>query len=116
MKKLSVLLFCFFTMLYANYSVAGAISKQGQITELYLNHTGKFARVRFSQPIVNPENCSGEDYYIVELNDTAGSNRFYSSLLAAYMSGKTVEFWISGCTSGTYWSKTRPKLFDIYMK
>ena len=65
MKKLLVALVCVFTMLYTNHSVAGTNSKPGQITELYLNHVGKFARVRFSQPIVNPENCSGEDYYIV---------------------------------------------------
>lgn len=115
MNKLLIVL-ALFTLFYTKNSVAGKLSQQGQITELYLNNLGNFVRVKFSQTIVNPDNCLGEEFYIVELNDTAGSNRFYSSLLAAYMSGKTVEFWISGCTNDTYWSKTRPKLYDMYLK
>ena len=99
----------------SDFSFASGDSGYGKITELYLNHVGGFVRIRFSQPIANPDGCQGEEYYIAELDDTVGSNRFYSALLSAYASQKKVKFWLNGCTTNAYWQKTRIKIYDIYM-
>lgn len=95
--------------------VTSTSSGKGLITQFYMNSHGNFLRVKFSKDVVNPAGCEGEDFYINELTDTEGSNRFYSTVLAAYMAKKEVSFWISGCSNNRYWDKTRPRIWDIYV-
>ena len=103
--------------LFASSSAsAGVGSGTGKITELYTNASGSIARIQFSAAIKNPDNCGKSTFYMVELNDSAGSNRFYSTLLAAHAAQKDVSFWVHGCTNGTYWGGTQPKITDIYFK
>lgn len=102
--------------LISTKSFAGASSGWGTITEFYVHGTGTAVRVKFSEPIVNPDGCTGTEYYIRELDESAGSSRFYSALLAAYTSKSPVNIYINGCTSSTWWGKTRPKMHEISIK
>lgn len=105
-----------FLMLCLSVSSWADGSGFGTITQFYVNRAGNLVRIHFSEPIVNPSNCGGAAFYIGELDDTPGSDRFYSALLAAYTAKKQVNFWISGCTQGSWWGSTRPKIADIYIK
>jgi len=110
MKKL------LFSLLLISSSIFAAEgSGVGKIKELYIDAQGTFVRLQFSQPIKNPENCQKAVFYMLELDDSPGSNRYLSSVLAAYMAQKNVSFWINGCTKKSYWGGTQPQLHDIYM-
>ena len=92
--------------------LAGTGSGIGKITKLWVNAEGTAAYITFSQPIVQGE-CGGAGMYIAELDETQGSNRFYSTLLSAAISKKNVAFWIDGCTESEYWGSTRSVIRDI---
>ncbi len=94
---------------------AGVNTDWGTITELTTNSSGSYIRLRFSEPIQN-DGCEGVEYYMKELDETSGSNRFMSTVLAAYTARKQVKFWISGCTSAQFWGKTRPQISTIWVK
>jgi len=113
MKNFLLLIFVF---ALTQSAYASGPSGSGYITEFYTNASGSMARVKFSTPIANPDNCEAGDYYIVELDDSAGSNRYYSALLMAFTTKKIVNFWIIGCTNTKYWGHTRPKLHDVYIQ
>ncbi|BDU40901.1 hypothetical protein [Vibrio nigripulchritudo] len=115
MKVIKTILFSTLFLLPNLVLASGVSSDKGQIKLINMQREGNFVRVDFSQPIKNPGNCEGTSFYVAELNDSAGSNRFYSALLAAYTSKQTVNFWISGCTKQKYWGQTRPAIYDIYM-
>ena len=103
-------------MTVSGYVFAGASSGNGAISQLYVNARGTIVRVHFSAPIVNPDGCQKAEFYMLELDDSNSSSRYVAALLSAYTAEKTVQFWISGCTTGQYWGGTRPKLHDIYLK
>lgn len=90
-------------------------SGTGTITQFYTNPTGTFLRIKFSEGIINPDACEGTSFYIAELDDSTGSDRFFSTVLAAFMAKKNVSFWVNGCTSRRFWDKTRPRIRDIYV-
>ncbi len=110
MNKLS-LLFIFLS----SFAFGGIGSGNGKITQLYINATGTLVRVKFSQPIKNPGNCPRSEFYIRDLYDNSGSDRFLSALLAAYTAQKNVSFWVDGCTERNYWGGTWPRIHDIHM-
>ena len=112
MKSLAVIMVVL-TLAFPHYCFATQSGK-GKITQLNINKHGRMM-IRFSQKIVNPENCQRGEFYIVEKSDSNAANRFYSAILAAHMANKTVEFWISGCTKGKHWGYTRPTPYDIYI-
>ena len=114
-KSIRTMTVVFFLWL-ASQSWASESSGYGQITELYVNATGTIVRVQFSAGIKNPDGCDKSSYYMRELADGDNGSRFLSMLLAAKMSNATVQFWINGCTSGSYWGGTQPQLNDIYLK
>lgn len=97
-----------------NAALAGQMSEPAKITELYVPATGDVIRIRLDKPLVNPDQCGGGDFYIKELT-TAAQDRFVSTVMSAFLAGKTVAFWISGCTAGPYWGATRPVMTDIYV-
>ena len=92
----------------------GAGSGHGKITQLWTDSGGNAAFIRFSNPIV-PVGCEGGELYVVDLDNTHGSSRFYSTLLAAYISQKEVQFWIDGCSNYRIWGKNRGHIYDIYL-
>lgn len=94
----------------------GAGSLWGTITEVNINAEGTVLRVRFSNPIVNPSNCEGHDFYIRELDDSMASDRFVRMVMAALLANAEVEFWIDGCTKSRWWGKTQPQIYDIYVR
>ncbi|MCW2404415.1 hypothetical protein M2336_001044 [Sphingobium sp. B1D7B] len=113
-KKFAFLVLSLPIFLMPTDANAGATSGYGKITQINVDAGGSAMRVEFDQPIVNPDGCGGADFYIVELN-SAGKDRFMSTVLSAFMAGKSVSFWISGCTTGAYWGATRPLMSDIYV-
>ncbi|GLQ76324.1 hypothetical protein [Vibrio penaeicida] len=115
MKVIKFILLSVIVLIPSLSFAAGVTSDKGQVKLINVQREGNFVRVDFSQPIKNPGNCEGASFYIAELSDSSGSNRFYSALLTAYTSKSTVSFWVSGCTKQKYWGQTRPAIFDIYM-
>ncbi len=111
MKKL-----CLLCMFISSFVFGGEGSGIGKITLLHIDAAGTQVRVNFSQPIKNPDNCQKTEFYMHELDDSPGSDRFLSALLAAYAAQKNVSFWIEGCTKRGYWGATRPTLHDMYMR
>ena len=112
-KILSVILLSLVT---SHYALAGAGSGNGTITQFYINSSGTLARVQFSQPTANPDGCTKDAFYLVDLSEGNGSSRFAAALLTAYTTKNTVSFWVSGCVDAAFWGGTYPKLNDIYMK
>lgn len=94
----------------------GVGSGWGTITQLNIPADGSMVKIWFSQPIVNPAGCTGGEFYIRELDNSVASNRFLSAILTAFTAKKNVSFWIEGCTQNPWWGKTRPQLYDVYMK
>ena len=62
----------------------------GYITLVNVPTHGGYVRIQLDQsPMVNPSNCSGSEFYIVEFgSNTEGDNRFLSMLMSAYMAKK----------------------------
>ena len=119
MFKLFLSVLCFSVLFISLQANAGQGSGWGEIQEVYINGEGTVVRLRFSKPIVNPDVCGGTgnaEFYIRELDETKGSNRFLSSVLAAHTAKKTVNFWVDGCSQWEWWGKKRPKINDIYIK
>lgn len=114
MKLLTIFLTALIVFL-PSYSFAGQSSGWGKITQLNINKHGRLM-IRFSQKIVNPEECERGEFYIVEKDESSGVDRFYSAILAAHAANKSVSFWISGCTKNKHWGYTRPTLYDIYIR
>jgi len=114
MPKLFALAIGVFTALTPYPAWAAASSGPGKITKIYMPASGNLMRVEFDQPIVNPDGCGGGDFYVIELSNSS-QDRFVSMIISAFMTGKTVSFWISGCTGGAYWGSTRPLLADVYV-
>ena len=107
------------SLLFGGSAMAGgADSGYGKITNLHFSPRTENGQVRisFSNSIKNPENCEKTEFYMYEFDDSPASSRFYSTILAAYMAGKTVKFWIYGCTKEKHWGATRPMLYDIYVQ
>jgi hypothetical protein len=90
-------------------------SNWGRITEVYVDAKGTVLRLQFSREVVNPGKCEGGDFYVRELDDSPGSDRFLKTVIAAHLANRKVKFWIEGCTRAKWWGKTRPQITDIYI-
>ena len=91
----------------------GEGSDWGRITKLYVDAKMTVMQVHFSRPAINPGNCEGADFYILELDGSAASENFVRVVLAAHLANRKVEFWINGCTKARWWGKARPLIQDI---
>lgn len=116
MQKFKIELILLFAVLVPLVAYAGQISGVGTIQRLNVPADGSFVRIDFSEPIVNPDGCGGADFYIRELDNTPGSQRFMAAVMSAFIAQKPVAFWIAGCTDKVHWGTTRPKVFDIYIE
>jgi hypothetical protein len=95
---------------------AGAMSGPGQITELWMPVTGDVLKIRFSEPIQNPDGCGNATAYIVELDNSVGSNRFVSMAISAFEAKQPVRFWVHGCTTNLHSGATWPTPTAIYVE
>jgi hypothetical protein len=93
------------------------LSGEGKITSLNIPADGSYVRIYFSKPVVDPADCKGGDFYMLEFGsiEPAAASRFLSALMAAYLSNKTVNFWVNGCTQNVHWGAKRAQIYDIYM-
>ena len=113
-RRIVNIIFVIWVAAISNPAFAGEYSGQAKITEFYMPATSDYLRIRLDKPLVNPDQCGGTEFYMKEL--TAGiQDRFVSTVMSAFLAGKTVAFWISGCTAGPYWGATRPVMADIYV-
>ena len=114
-KRLMALMACITSIAVTSQpAAAGEFSGEAKITELYMPASGDAIRIRLDRPLVNPDQCGGTEFYMKELT-TGSQDRFVSTVMSAFLAGKTVAFWISGCTAGNYWGATRPVMTDIYV-
>lgn len=90
-------------------------SNWGKITEFYVDAKMTVMRLTFSRTVINPSNCEGGDFYMLELDDSPASERFIRVVLAAHLANREVKFWVDGCTKQKWWGKTRPIIYDIYI-
>jgi hypothetical protein len=52
---------------------------------------------------------------MVELTPgSASASNFTATLLSAYATGRTVSFFLAGCTVQQYWGSYWPLVYDIY--
>jgi hypothetical protein len=117
MKSITTILpLAFLSILPSLVSAAGSSSGWGTISEFYVSGNGAVIRIRFSEEIINPGECGAGEFYMKELDDSAGSNRFYSAMLAAYSSKKQVQFWVLGCTDIAWWGNTRPVIHEVSIR
>jgi hypothetical protein len=88
----------------------------GHLTSVNIPVSGSYIRFWLDTAPVNPDGCSGNGFYMVELTpgSTSGSN-FVAALLSAYATGRTVQFFLSGCTVQQYWGSNWPLVYDIYV-
>ncbi len=116
MRKIqAVLCLAIFFPLCTSTAQAGA-AVSGHLTMVYVPTSGAFVRFQLDASPVNPGNCGSTDGYIVEISPgTTTTNQFVSALLAAHLAGRSVTFWVDGCTTGQYWGATWPKAWDIYV-
>ena len=90
-------------------------SAAGRVTQVYVDKSGKFARVMLDAPAVNPGNCAGGDYYIVEFPADTSRGPMLAALYMALSQRLPVSMWVLGCTTVEYWGKSRPMAHDVYL-
>ena len=106
--------FCFLLALSTNV-YADAATGLGSITKITNNNgsgTHGFVISPSTSP-VNPANCSVSDgRYAVGSGDSDYQEKA-AQLMAAYLSGKPIQFWISSATDDCLWGLPRINYIDI---
>lgn len=71
-------------------------------------HSNSTIRLVVPGALVNPSGCTDPDSYMVQSTlSTDAQKRIYATLLAAKLSGKSVQAWVSGCESN------RPAILNV---
>ncbi|WP_444890836.1 hypothetical protein [Microbulbifer sp. DLAB2-AA] len=107
----------FFSLLLPSLAFsAGGSTDTGVIEVMYVN--GGWTMVRLpaldgAQPGSknNPDSCPNSSYYALQ-PDTANYEALHSTLLAAQLANKKVNFWVSGCGGQ---SNQYPKISSVYL-
>lgn len=109
-RKLCKILVAFAMLVLSMPAIAG------QITQVSIEHVlayGSTAIVKLGAVQPNTESCTRSDagsYVAIEFVDGDG---LYSTLLSAYMAGRSVGFGVSGCS---IWGETTvPKVYRVEM-
>jgi len=80
----------------------------GTVTSISTGWTpSNVIRVTTSAPFANPDSCPGTDGYMTEDGDSSNPAH-HAAILAAFLSGKQVDFIVSGCTS-----LNRPRIISV---
>lgn len=82
------------TMLLASQVSASGPTQLGLVESFYVN--AGFTMVRMEGVVDNPDECQSTAFYALEPSQP-GYEVLHSTLLTAYVSGKTVRFWVDGC-------------------
>lgn len=94
--KLSFILSTFFLPLFA---FSGQWSHSGKVLVTYAHTShGGYGVFQLENMSTNPDNCTSPGYYVVSKANNPVFSEIYSLLLAAHMSGKKVQVWVSGCS------------------
>lgn len=110
-----ILLFCGLLLTAHEVLAKGAGSNSGYITGIMTTRDNS-VEVRFSEPIVNPANCSNSTigYFLEIPADSPGHRRIYKQITTAFYLHTKVSFWINGGScSDLHWNKTFPTIFSI---
>ena len=91
------------------YGVGGGTS-WGKVTELYVH--GSWTMVRVSGITENPDECESVAFYALNSSD-ANYEVLHSTLMASFMSGKEVRFWLNSC--GGQHSK-HPHITSVFVR
>jgi len=99
MKKLMMSVFLIVSSSYVNIVLASGWAPAGKVTTTYA-HTahGGYGVFKLSNMTYNSDNCANPVYYVVSKQNNPIFDEIYSLLLAAHMSGKNAQVWISGCS------------------
>jgi hypothetical protein len=88
----------------------------GHLTDVNIPVGGNYMRIFLDATPTNPDGCSGSGFYMVELTPgSTSASAFTAALLSAYATGRTVQFFLSGCTVQQYWGSNWPLVYDIYV-
>ena len=100
MKKIIPLL----SMAFCSQAFSAEVPK-AEIT--YMATWTPHVDVKVDTPNLDPENCGSGDLYRLDLINDASADKKLSTLLSAYMAGKSVGLSISGCAGD------RPKIEGV---
>lgn len=71
----------------------------GEVEVVYAHKShGGYGVFTLSSSIYNPNECPNPNYYVVSKQNNPMFDEIYSLLLAAHMSDKKVQVWLSGCS------------------
>ncbi|WP_196161754.1 hypothetical protein [Reinekea sp. G2M2-21] len=105
MKYIGIIL----VSLFSTFAVASGSTASGKIEHLYLNNT--WTMVSVSGISENPDSCESTAYYAIIPSDSNYS-ALHSTLMAAQLAGKTVKFWVNGCSGQ---GNKHPKIVSVWM-
>ncbi len=109
-------MFSFIVLVYAVNSNAGGSTGYSEIQEMYTNNNWTMVIVpgiRDHNTIDgNPDKCESKSYYAIMPEDK-NYEALHSVLMAAQMSGKSVRFYVGGCSgqNGMF-----PHIVSIWLK
>ena len=105
-----------FSLVITTHAVA-EMSGKGTITTLNQSNYSDVLRVNFSRSVVDMDPpCESSAYYNIKLGDDARSERLFSMLLAAQMSGREVNLFLGGCLKQAHNRPSVPQIKGIYLK
>lgn len=105
-KIISLILLCIYsTSLYANGSSGWRTIKKVQV------EGDSYIVIHPSVAWENPDFCGTANYAVIPLIDNA-SDKKLSVALSAYMSGKKLGLWFTGCKK-TPWGDTAPIIYTL---
>ncbi len=99
--------FLLFLLFFSSFSLAGEGTKQSLISKVYV--ASYWAMVRVPDISANPGNCRNTSYYAINPDDR-NYESLHSLLLAAYVAGKEVSFWVHGCGGQ---GNNHPKIISV---
>jgi len=102
---------CFVLMLLlCEHANAGGGSGFRNISSIKIEGSS-FIMIHATSAWSNPDGCSKSDQAMVLMSDNARQEKL-SLAISAYMSGKKIGFWLSGC-SQTPWGYSVPNVYTM---
>lgn len=89
-----------------------SVSDWGKVTNI--NVGGGFVFVSFNQTIINPDNCSQDNVFMLEKSGNIHFDEVYSAVLHAQALDADTRFCVSGC-SGPGPGLDRPHISSIHV-
>jgi|GEM_PF-1298909 len=97
--KFLKLCFVFCSLLCSISVLSGEWSPTTKVVQTYVHAAhGGYSVYQLENMSSNPDNCTSPVYYVLSKSNSPVFDEIYSLLLAAHMSGKKVQVWMSGCS------------------